>query len=95
MTIACNCTRCGLEIPRERLEILPDTRLCVECVRAVKGEFHLYSVAGQTNKANSLKKNIGSYSLLKVRKAIRPLNAPPVEEPAAPAPKARKPRKQA
>jgi hypothetical protein len=33
------CERCGKEIPAERVEVLPDTRLCLECSQAVGGEF--------------------------------------------------------
>jgi hypothetical protein len=26
-----NCSECGVEIPQERLEVLPDTETCVKC----------------------------------------------------------------
>ena len=33
------CERCGAMIPPERIEVLPETRLCVACSKAVGGEF--------------------------------------------------------
>ena len=39
------CQRCKTEIPAERVEVLPDTRLCVKCSAAVGGEFEV-SVVG-------------------------------------------------
>lgn len=33
-----NCRRCGREIPRERLEAIPETTLCLECRREMEGE---------------------------------------------------------
>ena len=41
------CQRCGRMIPPERIEVLPDTRLCVECSQAVGGEFDLAIVSGK------------------------------------------------
>ena len=35
------CQRCGIEIRAERIEVLPDTHLCVKCSKAVGGEFDL------------------------------------------------------
>ena len=35
------CQRCGAEIPAERIEALPETRLCVQCSAAVGGDFKL------------------------------------------------------
>jgi len=67
------CQRCAIEIPAERLEALPDTTICVQCSRAIGGEFIVRAVAENTGKTGSLKKNYGSYSLRKVRRRIEPL----------------------
>ncbi len=49
------CRMCGVEIPRERLEVIPDTLVCVECSRKIGGEFELKVRIGGTGKAGSLK----------------------------------------
>lgn len=64
------CARCRAEIPAERIETLPDTRLCVECVRAVGGEFETRTSRENLGKANSLKKNYGGVTMTKRRKPI-------------------------
>jgi DNA-directed RNA polymerase subunit RPC12/RpoP len=66
------CARCGAEIPAERIEALPDTRVCIRCSQEMGGEFDVYVVPERTSKDGSLKKNYGSYSSQKVRKPIRP-----------------------
>ena len=33
------CERCGVLIPAERIEALPETRVCVKCSEAIGGEF--------------------------------------------------------
>lgn len=65
------CERCGTMIPAERVEALPDTRLCVACSRAVGGEFQISFVAENLAKAGSLKKNYGAISMKKTRKPVR------------------------
>jgi hypothetical protein len=50
------CTECGVAIPAARLEALPSTFLCVECSKAVGGEFFLEVTTSSTGKAGSLKK---------------------------------------
>ena len=67
------CERCKAEIPAERIETLPDTRLCVGCSQAVGGEFELRVSQERLSKANSLKKNYGGVSVTKRRKKIEPL----------------------
>src|SRR5688572_10815311 len=47
------CQRCGVIIPSERVEVLPQTRLCVECSKAVGGEFDLEIVPENLAKAGS------------------------------------------
>jgi hypothetical protein len=73
-TKARRCARCQADIPSERLEVLPETRLCVACSRAVGGEFDFTVVTENLAKAGSLKKNYGSFSL---RKRRRPIEPPP------------------
>lgn len=65
------CQRCGIEIPAERIEALPETRICVQCSREIGGEFELHVVPENIGKSGSLKKNYGSFSLAKKRKLIR------------------------
>jgi hypothetical protein len=67
------CQRCGVAIPAERIETLPDTRLCVDCVRAVGGEFELRLSRENLGKAGSLKKNYGGITVRKKRKKIDPI----------------------
>lgn len=49
------CRICERVIPPERLAILPDTRICVECSRRVGGEYELKVTVGGTGKPGSLK----------------------------------------
>jgi len=67
------CVRCGKTIPQERLEALPETRVCVKCSQAVGGEFKVYIVREKTSKEGSLKKNYGGVAPVFVRKTIRPM----------------------
>lgn len=50
-----HCRICGAEIPPERLEVIPDTLVCVKCSRKIGGEFELKVRVGGTGKAGSLK----------------------------------------
>jgi hypothetical protein len=59
-------------IPPERVEVLPDTRRCVDCSQAVGGEFDLAIVPENLAKAGSLKKNSGSFNVQKTRKPLPP-----------------------
>lgn len=63
-----HCARCGVEIPARRLEALPDTRVCVGCSEWIGGEWDLVAVPGSLNKAGSLKKNYGSFTVLRTRR---------------------------
>jgi hypothetical protein len=67
------CQRCRAMIPAERIEVLPETRLCVACSRAVGGEFEVQVVSENLAKPGSLKKNYGGWSLRKKRRTIEPL----------------------
>jgi hypothetical protein len=50
-----NCRVCGAEIPKERLEVIRDTLVCVRCSKRMGGEFELKVSVGGTGKAGSLK----------------------------------------
>ena len=58
-------------IPPERIEAVPETRLCVRCSQDVGGEFHLIVTPENLSKTGSLKKNYGSFDVRKVRKPTR------------------------
>jgi hypothetical protein len=62
------CQKCGKMIPVERIEVLPETRLCVACSGLVGGEFDLAIVPENLAKSGSLKKNYGSFNVQKTRK---------------------------
>jgi hypothetical protein len=64
------CDRCGGAIPPRRLEVLPDTRLCVPCSQEIGGDYILISTAQNLAKAGSLKKNYGDYKLTRARRHI-------------------------
>jgi hypothetical protein len=69
------CQRCRGAIPAERLELLPDTVICVACSKEIGGEYEVRVVGENLGKAGSLKKNYGSYRIKKVRKRIEPKDA--------------------
>ena len=50
-----HCRICGAQIPAERLEVIPDTLVCVKCSQKIGGEFELKVRVGGTGKAGSLK----------------------------------------
>jgi len=66
------CARCGVEIPAERVEALPETMVCVTCSREMGGEFVVVVIPERTSKDGSLKKNYGGYTTRKVRKPFGP-----------------------
>jgi hypothetical protein len=49
------CRICEVEIPVERLELMPDTLVCVKCSQKIGGEFELKVMIGGTGKVGSLK----------------------------------------
>lgn len=64
------CEICGAEIDPERVEVLPETRLCVEHGRAIAkfgGEFLVTATQDNLGKAGSLKKNLGDVTTKKHR----------------------------
>jgi len=66
------CERCKTEIPVERIEVLPETRLCVRCSEEVGGEFETFVRHENLGKAGSLKKNYGGVRVVRRRKRITP-----------------------
>jgi Prokaryotic dksA/traR C4-type zinc finger len=56
-----DCERCGALIPPRRLEVLPNTRLCIECSEAIGGDYKTFVIPENTGKPGSLKKNYGSW----------------------------------
>jgi hypothetical protein len=64
--------RCDADIPAERVEILPDTQICVKCSQEIGGEFKLVARPENIGKAGSMKKNYGGVRIVKIRKPIPP-----------------------
>jgi hypothetical protein len=67
------CARCRAPIPAERLELLPETQVCVKCSQEIGGEHKLVVTHEKTSKANSLRKNYGGVNVVRVPKRIPPL----------------------
>jgi len=72
------CEICGRSIDPERIELLPDTRLCVEHAKQIGrfgGEFIVTGTQTSLGKGGSLKKNYGDVSIQKKRntEAVRKL----------------------
>ena len=68
------CARCKAEIPAERIEIMPETRVCVACAQAMGGsEFKLSTKRVRVSKVGSLKVLTADCELEKQRKPITPL----------------------
>jgi len=66
------CEICKKMIEEERLEVLPETRLCVEHAKAIQkygGEFSLTGSYETTSKQGSLKHNYGGVNVTKTRNA--------------------------
>ncbi len=68
------CERCGEPIPARRLEVLPETRLCLQCSEAIGGDFKTYVIPVNTGKPGSLKKNYGSWKVARKLRAITPID---------------------
>jgi hypothetical protein len=71
------CQRCSAEIPAERIEALPATRVCIRCSEAIGGEFELRVSREQLGKAGSLKKNYGGVAVRLERKRIERIQRVP------------------
>jgi RNA polymerase-binding transcription factor DksA len=65
-----HCKLCDTEIPAARLEALPDTQVCMKCSEKIGGEWDMVAVPGSINKATSIKKNYGSFYLVKTRRML-------------------------
>lgn len=66
------CEICGQPIDPERIEAVPDTRLCVEHAKKISkygGEFIITATQTSLGKGGSLKKNYGDVSIQKQRNA--------------------------
>jgi hypothetical protein len=68
------CERCGKPIPPRRLEVLPYTRLCIECSEAIGGDFKTYVIPEHTGKPGSMKRNYGSWKVKRKLRDITPLD---------------------
>jgi hypothetical protein len=64
------CQRCKAVIPAERVEAIPETRLCIACSQAVGGEFEMQVFAENLAKTTSLKKNYGAWEVKKKRRRL-------------------------
>lgn len=67
------CQRCGKEIPAERIEALPETRLCLPCSQEIGGDFQRSYTQESLGKTESLKKNYGGVNVSKKRRRIEPI----------------------
>lgn len=65
------CRLCGVEIPKARLEAIPDTLICVDCSEKIGGEFELEVTVSATGKAGSLKKTGQQIAVKRQRKPFR------------------------
>ncbi len=64
------CDICKEPIDPERIEVIPETRLCTKHAQEIRqfgGEFKLTATQERTSKAGSLKKNYGDVTTAKVR----------------------------
>jgi reverse gyrase len=66
------CQRCKGPISPDRLEALPQTRLCLKCSNEVGSDFKVSLSAENLAKTNSLKKNWGGVNIQKKRRRIEP-----------------------
>ncbi len=64
------CVSCKAVIPPERLEVIPDTLVCVNCSQKMGGAFELEVRIGGTGKAGSLKKTGQEISVKRQRKTL-------------------------
>lgn len=77
------CVRCRVEIPVERIEALPETRLCIRCSQEVGSDFEVTVTRENLGKSGSLKKNYGGVNVRKRRRRIEPLERQEEAEPGA------------
>jgi hypothetical protein len=67
------CQRCRAEIPLERLEAIPETRLCIKCSEAIGSDFIVKISPENVGKTTGIKKLYGGIKIQKVRRQIRPV----------------------
>lgn len=65
------CASCGQMIPAERIELLPDTRLCVACSTEAGGEFDVTLTLQNLSKSGSMKRNYSSFDIKKQRRDVK------------------------
>ncbi len=65
------CRVCQSEIPRARVEAIPETLVCVNCSENIGGEFELEVTISGMSKAGSLKKTGETVSARRKRKPVR------------------------
>jgi hypothetical protein len=69
------CARCGTMIPQERLQAVPQTRLCVQCSRETGGDVKLRVNVRKLRKPGSLKgTGLDIDSVQLVRQDVPPLD---------------------
>jgi hypothetical protein len=64
------CEICGLPIDADRIDVVPETRLCVEHAKLARkygGEFIVTGTQASLGKGGSLKKNYGDITVEKRR----------------------------
>ena len=66
-----HCRVCGVEIPKGRLDAIPDTLVCVGCSEKMGGEFELKVTVNATGKAGSLKRTGQDIGVKRQRKPFR------------------------
>jgi hypothetical protein len=66
-----DCRKCGTPIPPARLQVIPDTLVCVKCSEKIGGEFELEVRLGSTGKVGSLKKTGQEMSVKRKRRPLR------------------------
>jgi hypothetical protein len=67
------CARCQGDIAPARLEVLPQTRLCLACSKAVGSDFILTVQVTNLGKSGSLKRGGNEVSTRLKRRPIEPL----------------------
>ena len=68
------CARCRAEIPEERVEAMPETRVCIKCAEAMGGsEFVVEAIPVRGGKKESIKRTYTDYEVRKRRKPIFPV----------------------
>ncbi len=66
-----HCRVCGAAIPEERLQVIPDTLVCVNCSKKIGGEFELeVRMGGVGSKPGSLKKTGQELSVKRQRRRL-------------------------